>query len=267
VANLMVDAERAERLGDAETSLERREGVCALEPGRTEHRIGLGQAQARARRYDEAVRTLEDAAADPEITHTLASTIDEWLGDLALHRGELDEAGARYRAALGRSVDEPVARRLQLKELGSRDPGLAVLLLDYFAPFEPPEPDPRMAARRVYVAVQIRELGEHDTLGSYLVGYRLLDARDGGRAAEAFERALAPGPDDEPLPTAELLRGAREGLLVASVRQRDYARARQVLRELLEDPAIGNGDRYTYQLWAERIEFFEVHRPTDAAER
>lgn len=265
VANLLVDAHRADQRGDHETSLAHHRSVCELEPQRAQHRVALGRALAQAGYFEEARATLEQVGMEPELTHTLASMVDETLGDLAVQRGELDRAAAHYQAALGRSVSESVARRLQIELLGTRDAQLAPLVLDYIAPFETNDASPRLATLRMYLATRIRELGPHAALGWYLVGRQLLVAREGQRAVEAFEHALAPAEGQAGLTTTELERGAREGLLVASVRARHYARAREVLVELLHDPEIGNGDRYTYELWAERIEFFETFRPATQA--
>ena len=113
----------------------------------------------------------------------------------------------------------------------------------------------------MFIATQVAQLETQAPLGSYLLGMQLLSLHRGQAAAEAFERALAPTGNDEPLPTAELRRAAREGLLNARVRVRDYPAARQVLAKLVADPEIGNGHRYTYQLWSERIDFFTEYRP------
>ncbi len=260
-ANLQQEARSARSRGDHQTSLASLETLCSIEPQRTQHRITLAQAQAEAQRFEEAWQTLEQAAADPEITHTLASSIDQRMGDLALRNGDLETARAHYRAALERSVSEPIARALQIREIGTHDPRLASLLVEYFAPFESDSNRASMVALRTYIAMQIRDEGPHAPLGSYLLGVQMLAAQQGARAAEAFERALAPEADEKPLEAAELRRAARVGLLNASVRIRDYARAREVLALVLDDPEIGNGHRYTFGLWAERIEFFETYRP------
>lgn len=260
-ANLRKEAQQAQARGDHQVSLANLQTLCAIEPERTQHEITLAIAQARAGQPEDAAATLREAAAEPEITHTLASSIDERLGDLAMLRGDLESAREYYRQALARSVSEAVARSLQIKEQGTHDPRLAALLMDYFAPFEPSRQRIRRAALQIYVAVQIREHEGYGPLGAYLVGRQLLAFSQGERAAEAFERALAPSAGESPLPTAELRRAAREGLLNASVRRRDYDRAQQVLRELMDDPEIGNGHRYTYEVWAERIAFFREYRP------
>lgn len=260
-ANLRKDARLAGARGDHEGSVERLETVCAIEPERTVHRITLALAQARAGRHDEALATLLEAVETPDLTHTLASAIDERLGDLALARGDLAEAREYYQRAQGRSVSERLARTLQIKERSTRNPELAALVLEYFAPFESTQRPADRTATQVFIATQVAQLETQAPLGSYLLGMQLLSLHRGQAAAEAFERALAPTGNDEPLPTAELRRAAREGLLNARVRVRDYPAARQVLAKLVADPEIGNGHRYTYQLWSERIDFFTEYRP------
>ncbi|MEM7158204.1 MAG: tetratricopeptide repeat protein [Myxococcota bacterium] len=260
-ANLRKEARHATARGDHEGSVERLETVCAIEPQRTQHRITLAMAQARAGHADDALATLEDAAQTPDLTHTLASAIDERLGDLAASSGDLASARAYYQQAQSRSVSERVARTLQVKERSTRDPQLAALVLEYFGPFEATQSPAARAALKVYMATRIAELESQAPLGSYLLGQQLLSLHRGPEAAEAFGRALAPADGDEPLHTAELRRAAREGLLNAHVRNRDYAEAEAVLEPLVADPEIGNGHRYTYQLWSERIEFFREYRP------
>lgn len=260
-ANLLAEARRARERGDLETTVARLERVCALEPEQNLHRIALARAQAQAGAVESARALLEQVAAEPELTHTLVTAIDELLGDLALQRGDLAAARERYDAALLLHTSESMARRLEVKALATEDPQLVPLVLDALAPFEPRPGEPGVVVRRLYAAVRIQQLPPHAPLGAYLVGLRLLEAQDPARAAEAFERALAPRDGEEPLPSVELVRDAREGLLEASVRVRDYDRGSEVLAALLEDPELGNGHRHTYALWGERIAFFRTHRP------
>ncbi|HEY8374886.1 MAG TPA: hypothetical protein VIK91_00300, partial [Nannocystis sp.] len=138
---------------------------------------------------------------------------------------------------------------------------LAPRVFAYFDPFEPTPEHPHEAVLRLHAAEQIAALPRHAPLGGYLVGRQLLNVFQGAAAIEPLQRALHPEDGDVPLPTRELVRGARLMLLEAHTRARNYDAAARVLAELEQDPDADSGLRLDLQVWSERLTFLRSYLP------
>lgn len=260
-ADLLAEAAQAQLRGDPEERLAALRELCSIEAEQPEHRLVLALAEAQSGAYEAAAATLDALSRVPELTDTVLALIDERLGDLALARGDLPVALAFFDRALTRSVIDNQLRQLQLKRVASTDPLLAPKLLAYFDPFEPHPDHPHEAVLRLHAAQQIADLPRHAPLGGYLLGRQLLNVQQGVAAIEPLYRSLHPQAGETPLPTPELVRGARLMLLEALARARDYDAAARVLAELAADPTADSGLHLDTTLWSERLAFLRTQLP------
>lgn len=260
-ADLVAEAAQAQARGDADERLAALRELCSIEAEQPEHRLLLALAEAQSGAHEAAHATLDVLSRQPDLTDTLLALIDERLGDLALARGDLPFALALFERALGRSVVDNQLRQLQLKRLAATDPLLAPRMLAYFDPFEPHPEHPHEAVLRIYAAQQIAALPRYGAIGGYLLGRQLLNVQQGVAAIEPLSRALAPAAGEVPLPSPDLVRGARFMLLEALTRARDYDAASRVLAEIAGDPGADSGHRLDAAIWRERLEFLRSYLP------
>jgi len=100
--------ERGERLPEALDMIKR---AVKTEPTNPNYLDSLGWAYFKLGQLDEAERHLNDAAR----RNTRSSTIQEHLGDLHQKRGQLEQARAAWRKALGLTTDASDITRLKAK--------------------------------------------------------------------------------------------------------------------------------------------------------
>ena len=100
--------ERGERLPEALDMIKR---AVKTEPTNPNYLDSLGWAYFKLGQLDEAERHLNDAAR----RNTRSSTIQEHLGDLYQKRGQLEQARAAWRKALGLTTDASDITRLKAK--------------------------------------------------------------------------------------------------------------------------------------------------------
>ncbi|HEY9404029.1 MAG TPA: tetratricopeptide repeat protein, partial [Pyrinomonadaceae bacterium] len=100
--------ERGERLPEALDMIKR---AVKTEPTNPNYLDSLGWAYFKLGQLDEAERHLNDAAR----RNTRSSTIQEHLGDLYQKRGQLEQARAAWRKALGLTTDAADITRLKAK--------------------------------------------------------------------------------------------------------------------------------------------------------
>jgi pentatricopeptide repeat protein len=232
--------------------------LCALEPLSPSHKLGLAAGLGRATQFAEALAVLDEIEAMDALTTTVRAQVHERRGDVALQMGDFARASGAYAQAAESPASEDNLRVVQLKQLGATDPELAPIVVDYFAPFETADDAVVRAVARIHGATKIAGLPRHQALGRYLLGRQLLNVQRADDAIAPLEDSLRPGASV--LPTPEFVRAAREALLSAYVEVGRYDDARALLRELRDQPDIGNGHRLEYGFWQERIDFFEAYR-------
>jgi hypothetical protein len=260
-AHLRAEAAAAAARGLDDRALEALSELCLIEPERPEHQIQRAHALAEAGYRAEAEALLRERLTVPGLTVTLRALAHQHLGDLALLRGDLIAAEQAWSAALASSAGEEQQRALQIRLLAARDPQIAPLIRAYFLSFEPAALRATAPLRRLDAAHRLSAAPTYGAIGAYLLGLQLLGAGEPALAAARLERALTPLPGERPLPSPELVRAARLTLINALTRIRDYDRAAGHLVALRAEPGLGQGHIFTYQEWAERLEFFRVYAP------
>lgn len=253
-AEVRSEIERAMVRGRFDEAIEGYRDLCALEPRQPEHDLGLAQALALARRWDEARDVLARVADDDDHTTTIQAAIAERLGDLELAQGRLDAAGAAYAVALALPQSEARLRLVQLRALGAADPDLATLVLAYLSPFDATDDDLVRAITAGWAAREIARHPRFGALGEYLLGRQLLGAERPAGAVTYLERAVAD--DGAALPTPEFVQAARVALLEAYTLLERWADARAVLARLARDPGQPNGYVAQWDEWDRRLAFF-----------
>jgi tetratricopeptide (TPR) repeat protein len=260
VAEVRKEIGRASHRGFFAEAVEWHRTLCELEPGQPEHRLGLADALVLSGEYDEAT-TLLEALLGEDLTVTLQAIVHERRADLALWTGDLATAVAGYEAAFALPLSESRGRGLSLKRVGATDPVLAPLVVQYFGLYRTDGDALEQAIVRLYEATRIRDLDHYHALGSYLMARQLLAVQDAAAARPLLEDALVLRTGDYGLPDAAFVREARLQLVTACVMTRDYARAREVLALMHEDPELGNGHRQDLDDWQARIDFFADRLP------
>ncbi|MFO0633420.1 MAG: hypothetical protein U0168_11260 [Nannocystaceae bacterium] len=258
-AELRGEIDRATARGRFDEAIEGWRELCRLEPDQTEHGLGLAQALALHRRWDEAQQTLVALAAGDDLTTTMQATIAERSGDVALVRGALDEATAAYARAMALPQSEQRLRLLQLRALAARQAALRELVLTYLSPFDPDDDELTRAVTTTWAAGELSRTPSGEALGHYLLGRGLLNAERPDAAERELARALRD--DGRALPSADFVRAAHTARLEALVMLGRSDDARAELAALRREPAPPHGYVAQWDEWAARIAFFERYAP------
>jgi tetratricopeptide (TPR) repeat protein len=174
--------------GDEEGAMEAYDQVLALDPHAEGTRVSVARALVRAGKIDEGTRALQTIAGDAAMgRHTRDRAIED-LADLALAAGRGDEAAARYREVMARTVDEDQLRTLDVKIAAAGDPRIrpAVVALLVGTPTRGPD---RTLALELLGGVSERLSGED--LPFYLLARQYVNAGQYEDARERLDRALA----------------------------------------------------------------------------
>ena len=148
-------------------------------------------------------------AADEQAPRTWRDRAEEALADDDLVRGRAEEAAAAYREIAGRTLDEDVARTLEVKALAAEAPSARRAIVDLLLA-EPGRPqDSWLGALSLGDWVQATRA----PLAEYLAGKNLTLHDEWARAAPALDRALDGG-DPTPRIGRELLRQRAIGACV-----------------------------------------------------
>lgn len=148
-------------------------------------------------------------AADEQAPRTWRDRAEEALADDNLVRGRAEEAAAAYREIAGRTLDEDVARTLEVKALAAEAPSARRAIVDLLLA-EPGRPqDSWLGALSLGDWVQATRA----PLAEYLAGKNLMLHDEWARAAPALDRALDGG-DPTPRIGRELLRQRAIGACV-----------------------------------------------------
>jgi tetratricopeptide (TPR) repeat protein len=249
---------RAAKRGRFDEAVEGWEDLCGLEPEAAEHKLGLVVGLAEAQRFDDARAVLAELAERTDLTVSEMAVVFERRADIELLQGDLAAARADLEAALALPMSADQRRSLELKQFGTQHPDLAPVLVRYFGFFDTKGNPITEAITRLHGAVAIAGMKGYEALGNYLVARQLLNVEQAEAAVAHLEAAVEA---EDALPSATFRTAAHEALLDACVQTKRYARAREVLKILHAEPDLGNGERLEYDLWAERIEFFEAYRP------
>jgi tetratricopeptide (TPR) repeat protein len=174
--------------GDQEGAIEAFEQVLALDPHDDATRVGIARTLLRDGKVDEGTRALEKLASDPAVARHLRDQAIEDLGDLALAAGRSEEAAARYREVMTRTVDEDQLRTLDVKIAAAGDariqPAVAALLVG-----KPSRGPDRTLALELLGGVSAALPG--DALPWYLLARQYMNAGQYDEARERLDRALA----------------------------------------------------------------------------
>jgi hypothetical protein len=128
-------------------------------------------------------------AADEHAPRTWRDRAEEALADDDLSRGKDARAAASYRALAARTLDEDVARTLEVKAISVDNPPARRAIVDLLVG-EPGRPlDPWLGA----LAIGQWAEETHEPLAGYLVGKNLALHDEYGRAAAWLDRALDVG--------------------------------------------------------------------------
>ena len=255
VAEVRAEVGRAVSQGRLQDAVEARRELCRLEPENPSHKLALAEQLAHAGAYAEARAVLDETDAVDDLTVTLRSIAFERRGDVELSAGRLDAAATAYAAALDLPDSEDRRRILQLKQTAATDPALAPIITAYLALFDTDGDGITQAVSRIHHAVQIERLAEHRALGSYLWGLQLVHIQQPEQAVPLLEAALQRG--GEGLPSPEFIRAARESLMTVYLQTHQWDRAREILADARAVPSLGNGHLAEYDLWEQRIDFYE----------
>jgi len=220
------DTRGALLLLDEVLGLDRRDASARLSRATCSERAG-DEADARAR--------LAGVQSDSTASRTARDRAEERLGDLALVRGDTDEAEARYAAVAARVLDEDHLRTLDVKRVGVASAASRAALVALLVGAPRTGPDALLAAE---------ELGRwatrdpEDGLPLYLLGRSAATRGQWARAAELFAGALS-----RSLPGPRVRREAARQRVIAGCALRDPAAVADGLRAWsAESPPPGNRD-------------------------
>ncbi len=258
-ATLLKEVAKARSRGRFATAVEGFETLCALEPERPEHKLGLAQTLAEDDRFDQALAALDEAMAFSDLTMTLRARVLERRADVALAAGEWTVAEQSLDEALALPLSEGQRRGLLLKRAGALDATLGPLITDFYLLFATDSNGVTQAAQRVFTAQRIRDLPGYRSLGSYLLARQLVNVQRPGAARPLIEDALASADQGRGLPGPEFVRAARMMLVSVCAQTGRFSQATAVLDQLEAEPGIGNGHRLRYQQWRARVAFFEAY--------
>jgi hypothetical protein len=149
-------------------------------------------------------------AADGETPQNWRDRAEEALADDDLVRGRVDDAVASYRALAARTLDEDVARTLEVKALAAGDPRSRRAVADLLLAEPGHSADPWAGA---FSLGDWQAEAQADPLADYLAGRNLGQHEHWDRAAALLDRAMA-----APAPTARVGREIlRQRAIVACV--------------------------------------------------
>jgi hypothetical protein len=183
----------ADRCRD-EQRLDRADGLyaqaLALDP-RNEH-ARLARAKMAAQHGDpgeaEAARAaLAEVASDANAPRTWRDRADEVIADDDLVRGKAEEAAERYRAIAARTLDEDVARTLEVKALAAGEARSRRAIVDLLLAEPGRTQDPWLGALSLGQWAE----ASHDRLAEYLVARNLNVHDEWERAAPYLDRLIA----------------------------------------------------------------------------
>lgn len=146
-------------------------------------------------------------ADEKQVPRTYKDRAEEALADAAFIDGDFGEAAARYDTLIQRTVDEDVARTLEVKALGAADPNARAAVQTLLLGDERHGPHPFASG------VDLGTWNVHDPTGlsAYLIGRNFVNHGHYERAAVALEKAIG-----APLPSRRIAREAlRQRAIVA----------------------------------------------------
>jgi tetratricopeptide (TPR) repeat protein len=209
--------ERATRLYESAVERDPHDWHARVDRARIDARFGDG-----SRGREELTRIADDADA----TRTIRDRAEEALADDDLQRGRHPAAAQAYRAIAARTLDEDVARTLEVKALSADDPAArsAVVTLLIGEPGRP------LDAWSGALALGLWGGETPGPLAAYLVGKNLARHDDWTRAAEWLDRALAQG-----APTARIGREVLRQRAICACASGDAEGLARVRRSTLAD--------------------------------
>jgi tetratricopeptide (TPR) repeat protein len=204
--------------GDAAGATALLRAVCADDPQEPQHLAELMEFQWSAGRYDESRATATALLAHPTQSMVLRGRALSRLGDIAVVKGELDEAAERFRQAEALPLDPSSARQLVARRLALENEPAGPLLLSVLvgvplgggAGLAHPSgrPSERSDGLTAYTLAQAVQKAPDLGLARYVLG-RFLQQRGGhAEASRELGAALILGlPDERFTAQARLLLG------------------------------------------------------------
>ncbi len=228
------------RVGEA---LDKYARAAALDPA--DHASRLSAAQLRARLEDRARGRAELSvmSADERLPRTFRDRAEEALGDADWFDGEPARAATHYDVVAKRSLDEDMARTMEVKSLGARDDALRPAIQRLLLGERTTPPDLFVSGLAVGGLVTARP---DDALALYLEGRNLGQRSKWREAREALARAEAAG-----LPTRRLAREAIRMRAIATCALGDRPGAEALRRSLADARAFDQGSGR--RAWLERL--------------
>jgi tetratricopeptide (TPR) repeat protein len=188
--------------GRVEEALRKYGGALALDPA--DHGSRLSAAQLRARLEDRARgrAELQAISADERYPRTVRDRAEEALGDADWLDGQRAAAAAHYDVVAKRSLDEDMARTMEIKALGARDERLGPTVQRLLLGERTLPPDLLVSGLSLGAAI---ERSPSDPILRYLEGRNLSQRGRYAEARVALEASLASGAKEARI-TRETLR-------------------------------------------------------------
>ena len=181
-------ADAMREAGDVDGAIAKYGEILALDPHDGGVRIAIARATARGGKVADALKALEQIAADEALPRHVRDRAVEELGDQALVAGEGDAATARYRDVMSRIVDEDQLRTLDVKIVAAGDARARDAVVPLLVGARGKAPDRFQAAEQLGAW---SALEPDDGLPDYLLARQHLGAGELEEAAAHLDRALS----------------------------------------------------------------------------
>jgi tetratricopeptide (TPR) repeat protein len=218
--------------------------AIAKDPVDFQSKKELGSVERRHGDKDAGRAALEEISRDENAPRTWRDRAEEALADAEFIDGQFDSAAARYHTLAERSVDEDVARTLEVKELAARDPDARPAVQGLLLGDQLHGPDVYVGGVALGEWNRAADLAQKpSSLARYLIGRNLVQ-----RAYWSEGDALLAGSLAERPPTKRIAREALRQRAIAACARSD-AKALAEIRAVIDSPddpfagAAGSGRR------------------------
>ncbi|WP_394850211.1 hypothetical protein LZC95_22485 [Pendulispora brunnea] len=199
--------------------------VLRRDPESHSARYGRGLLELREPRNSaEGRAALERMAGDPATPRTFRDRAEEAIADWDFLSGAYDAASERYRALAARTVDEDVARTLEVKAMAAHEPAAREPMAAFLLGTKEREPEPLLSGAKIGAWSE----RTHDALADYILGKNLAQRGWHREALVYLDRALAAGP-----PTVRIHRELLRAMAQCACALGDRARIESVRAQLV----------------------------------
>ena len=207
-----------------ERALELYDEVLQRDPESHSARYGRGLLELREPGHTAAGRAaLERMAADPATPRTFRDRAEEAIADWDFLSGAYEPASGLYRALAERTVDEDLARTLEVKSMAAHDPAAREPMALFLLGTKERAPEPLLSGAKIGAWSE----RTHEALADYILGKNLAQRGWHREALGYLERALAAGP-----PTVRIHRELLRAMAQCACALDDGPRIERVRSEL-----------------------------------